>query len=288
MKWGIFANVEKPKVKKVISRIMQFAQRSGIEVLLEKKLVDIVKTKRLLKEREICKEADFLFAIGGDGTFLRVARINKNMGKPIIGINVGTLGFLTEVPASKLSQCLKLLYKGNYRIEKRAILKPCVEGEGKKIYPIALNDVVISKQDISRVIWMKVYVNKRFVTEYMADGVIIATPTGSTAYNLSAGGPVVSPDADVICITPICPHTLTHRPLIVSGNDTIMVVVERPNKGMVLTIDGQVGRSLNKGDKIFVSRERDKVPMVAFKKISYYDLLREKLNWGYRSRDGKR
>lgn len=276
---GIIANLNKPNVSSVTKRIIGIFERYGIGVLLEKPLAKIL-GRSGVSEEILAKKVDLLIALGGDGTFLRVARIVQKNPKPILGINLGGLGFLSEVTLDSLRKDVGLLIKGKYRIDYRMTLDTKVSG--KRNLPPALNDVVISKHAISRLINIDVSINGEFVTEYRADGIIVSTPTGSTAYNLSAGGPIVKPGSNVIIITPICPHTLTQRPLVIPCNNIVEIGFRGIVKDVELTIDGQIGVGLDKDDKVIVTEGKEKVPVVLFEDSSYFDVLRQKLGWGSR------
>ncbi len=281
---GIIANINKPDVVKIAKKIISFFEGQDIEVFMERPLAEIVGKRGLgVSGRVLAKKADLIIAMGGDGTFLRTARIARGYLKPILGVNLGGLGFLSEVTLESLEKDLRLLVKDRYNIDYRMTLDVEVirRGKGINISP-ALNDVVISKRALKRIINLDVFVDGRFVTRYKADGIIVSTPTGSTAYNLSAGGPIVYPGGNVIVITPICPHTLTHRPLILPSNSKIGIGFTAPVKGVELTIDGQVGLGLTVDDKVVVTEGEEKIPVVLFEDTSYFEVLRKKLGWGSR------
>lgn len=279
---GIIANLDKPNAISVAKRIIGVLGKHRIKVFLERPLAKAVKRQGFgVSIDRLADKVDLIIAMGGDGTFLRAARTVRGNPKPVLGVNLGGLGFLSEVTLGSLEKDLKLLINGNYDIDYRMTLDTKVVNR-KVRTPPALNDIVISKQVLSRLIYLEVLIDGEFVTRYKADGIIVATPTGSTAYNLSAGGPIVYPSSNVIVISPICPHTLTQRPLVVPSDSEIEIRFNTPIKGVELTIDGQVGMPLSKDDKVIVTEGEEKVPVVLFKDTSYFEVLRQKLGWGSR------
>lgn len=220
---------------------------------------------------------DCVITLGGDGTFLRAARLAAPAGIPVLGINMGTLGFLTEVEQGEIESSLEMLIAGKYYLEDRMMLEARVirDGNTAETYT-GLNDVVINKGPLARLLILEIRVGKKFVTTYKADGVIISSPTGSTAYSLSAGGPIVDPEVDVIIITPICPHTLQARPLVIPSHKEVSVMMINQNDSM-LTIDGQHGFELRNGDEIIVAKSPFYARLVRIKEQHFYSILREKL-----------
>jgi len=282
---GIIANLNKSNAVDAANRVILLLKKRRIAVLLEESLACALHKKKLgFSIDKIGRQADIVIALGGDGTFLRAARITQGHLKPILGVNLGTLGFLAEVSLDEIENALDLLAEGRYNVNYRMTLDTYVMKRGgrrQKVQP-ALNDVVISKEAIARIINFETYINKKYVANYNGDGIIISTPTGSTAYSLGAGGPVVEPGTDAVLIVPICPHTFTHRPLIVSSGVKIEIHLGMSAKNAVLTIDGQVGLKLKSGDKVMVTKGRQDIPLVTFGNISYFELLREKMSWGTR------
>lgn len=281
---GIIANLNKTNAVSVAKEIIRFLERNRVKVFLEKPLAQALGRAGtgILVDR-LAEKTDLIIALGGDGTFLRAARIMHGYLKPILGVNLGGLGFLSEVTLDSLEKDLKLLIKGKYKIDYRITLDTEVLRKKRKIrVTTALNDIVISKKALSRIINLEVFIDGRYVATYRADGIIVSTPTGSTAYNLSAGGPIVYPNSDVIVISPICPHTLTHRPLVIPSISKIEIGFGAPIRDVELTIDGQVGMGLDKDDKILVTKGKENVAIVLFEDTSYFEVLREKLSWGSR------
>ncbi|MEO1923988.1 MAG: NAD(+)/NADH kinase [Nautiliaceae bacterium] len=267
--------VLKPKntinLKSVFLKIQKIFEKKGIEVLL-----DSVSAKAIgllgVEFDEMCKESDFLVALGGDGTLISLARRAYKYDKPVLGINAGNLGFLTDINPENIEEFLDDFLKENYRIDKRMVIE--IEYGNKFLY--AFNDVVISKDIISSMIHIKVDTNESFLNTYHGDGLIISTPTGSTAYNLSAGGPVVYPLTESFILTPICPHSLTQRPLILPSNFELELEVKE--KTAKLIIDGQ--EIYNIKDKIKIKKAKKPAKLIHRIERNYFEVLREKLNWG--------
>ncbi|WP_456470925.1 NAD(+)/NADH kinase [Caminibacter sp.] len=267
--------VLKPKntinLKSVFLKIKKIFEKKGIEVLL-----DSVSAKAIgllgVEFDEMCKESDFLVALGGDGTLISLARRAYKYDKPVLGINAGNLGFLTDINPENIEEFLDDFLKENYRIDKRMVIE--IEYGNKFLY--AFNDVVISKDIISSMIHIKVDTNESFLNTYHGDGLIISTPTGSTAYNLSAGGPVVYPLTESFILTPICPHSLTQRPLILPSNFELELEVKE--KTAKLIIDGQ--EIYNIKDKIKIKKAKKPAKLIHRIERNYFKVLREKLNWG--------
>jgi NAD+ kinase len=223
--------------------------------------------------------ADLLITFGGDGTLLSVAR-QAPSGVPIIGVNMGTLGFLTEIPVEEFPEVLEQVLAGDYLAEKRVTFDVVAWSEGVESRYRVLNDAVINKGALARIIEISVTVGGRFVSTFRADGMIVSTPTGSTAYNLSAGGPIVYPTMSAILLTPICPHMLSNRPVVLPDNQAIELTIVAGDEEVYLTLDGQEGIPLREGDRISVSRSERMVSLVQSPKKNYFDVLRNKLKWG--------
>ena len=246
--------------------------RTELISLLSKDLKNFVKPCCL---EEFDKFADVVISFGGDGTMLGVARILLKTEVPIMGVNVGRLGFLAEFSTSDLEKTLTDLIKGNYRVVDRMVLETNYRGE--TVY--ALNDFVIEKKNSSRMITLDLETNNHYIGSLRADGLIITTPTGSTAYSLSCGGPILVPSADVICITPISPHSLTLRPLVLPNSNDINIKVYSPTGEANLVADGQIIKVLSNDDSLLIKRSEAHIKLIKPLDSSYYDLLREKLLW---------
>ena len=281
---GIIINNRKKQPASVGREIIRSLSKRGITVYATKEDGVLLG----LKPDNICdnlgEKVDCVITLGGDGTFLRAARIMMNYHKPILGINMGLLGFLTEIELSEVEDSLEKLIKGHYLLEDRMMLDAKVMREGKVVsHMVGLNDVVINKGPLARLINLNIYAQNDFVTNYMADGVIIATPTGSTAYSLSAGGPIVYPGLEVIILTPICPHTLRARPLVLPSNKTMRVVLSTQQADSMITVDGQNGFPLLEGDEITIEKAAVFTTLIRLKEYKFYEILRKKLNTESRS-----
>ncbi len=221
---------------------------------------------------------DILVVLGGDGSLLAAARLAAPLGVPILGVNLGHLGFLSEVEEEKVFEAIETVAAGSYRIEQRMMLDACVERDGEQVGRYTgLNDAVVNKSGFSRMITVDIMVGSEYVQTVPADGVIVSTPTGSTAYSLSAGGPIVNPLFECLIITPICPHTLYSRSQIISGDEEVRVVLSSSGRDTVLTVDGQVGYSLRAGDQVRVRKSVHSAQFVRLRDHSFYNILREKL-----------
>ncbi|MGQ9824438.1 MAG: NAD(+)/NADH kinase, partial [Desulfotomaculales bacterium] len=224
------------------------------------------------------READCLVVVGGDGTLLGSARKAAPQGIPILGVNIGRIGFLTEIDAPDLFSALDRLLAGEYRIDARMMLEARVYRQGKCIeQSIALNDAVVTKGAFARLIFLETFVGDEYVATYPADGLIVATPTGSTAYSLSAGGPLVSPEVDLMLVTPICPHSLWARPLVIKADRKVRINVNSQKEEVMLTMDGQHGFRLEERDVVVVTRSSFQARFIRIKNKSFYYLLRKKL-----------
>lgn len=233
---------------------------------------EVVSADRLMEE------ADMFIALGGDGTMLRLSALASEKGQPILGINLGTLGFLAEVEKDKIAPAMNALLNENYTIEERSMLDGCVIRDGKNLVNYtALNDFVISRSSFKRVLKLEVQIDSCVVDSYISDGIILSTPTGSTAYSLSAGGPIVDPRLDVTVVTPICAHSLSTRPIITPASKTVEVKIKSPSKrDILLTVDGQRGYELEGGDIVKITSSATKTKLIKLNGLDFYDTLRKK------------
>ncbi|MBI2947953.1 MAG: NAD(+)/NADH kinase [Verrucomicrobia bacterium] len=227
----------------------------------------------------LTQHADLVLVFGGDGTMLRVARETAGSRTPLLGINVGALGFLTDVPSWDLSRALQQVWSGDFRVESRALIEASADCQGQCFRTIAFNEFVISRHMVSRLIELEASVDDEILTRYRGDGLIISSPTGSTAYSLAAGGAVVYPTAEVFTLTPICPHTLSNRSVIVNLSSTIRVRILSQKPEAVFSGDGQDDRRLNAGDVVTIRRSRHSVRLIHLTGTSFFETLRHKLNW---------
>lgn len=262
-------------------RLSDWFLARGITVYTEEMASRARVTECLEEETTIPDTVDLVVVLGGDGTLLGAARKVGRYGLPILGINLGGLGFLTEIPVEMLYQDMERIISGEVAIEPRLMLQATVLRDGEQMCRFTvLNDVVINKGALARIIDLRVSIDGHFLTTFRADGLIVSTPTGSTGYNLSAGGPVLYPDLEALILTPICAFTLTHRPIIVPDTSVVEVQIGKSNEEVVLTLDGQVGFELMENDRVIISKSENKLKLIKSPDQDYYDILRTKLKWG--------
>lgn len=281
---GLFAKIHRTDFSESFQEIINWLESQGCQTLVDATVAKAfgLNGTRVLEGQEIPKHADAIVVFGGDGTMLSVARLIGEYDCPILGANLGSLGFLTEVTLDHVYNDLRALIKGEYQIESRCMLSAqIIRSDGSQETHHALNDVVINKAALARVITVDAYFDGQFIAGFVADGLIISTPTGSTAYNLSAGGPIVYPSLESILVTPICPHTLTNRPLIVPPSAGMRFVL-RSGRDVMITIDGQVGVAFRTGDEVICTQSSQKTKLIRSGEKSFFDVLREKLNWAKR------
>ena len=284
---GIIANVRKELTKGVVEEIINWADENKIDFFVCEELIPLVGHKeKSIPIGKLWEVSEVLISLGGDGTMLTSARAVGEHDTPILGINLGGVGFLTEMNSNDLSNTLNKLKNGDYFIEKRMVLETEIEGL-KKFNQYALNDVVIDKGEVARLFLLHLYAHDEFICSYSADGLIISTPTGSTAYNLASGGPIINPRMNAIIVSPICPHTLASRAILFSEHDTLKVIVELDSREAVLTIDGQVAFHLKSGSSVLVRKAKHSVNLIKFRDRSFYEILRRKLHWGARPKIGE-
>jgi NAD+ kinase len=234
-----------------------------------------------LPREQLAANVDLILVLGGDGTMIATARMLGDREVPVLGVNYGGLGYLAEFRIEELYQALESILSGNFRLDKRVMLDVELRRGGELITRnTVLNDVVINKSALARIIEIEAYLNKHFVNSFRADGLIISTPTGSTAYNLSAGGPVIFPSMNAVVITPICPFTLSNRPIVVPEDATIELLLKTDREEVTLTLDGQVGFSLNVEDRVVIGKSSVAFNLVQPSNRNYFDVLRDKLRWG--------
>jgi len=234
-------------------------------------------------EAELAQRTELLIAMGGDGTLIHGARLLGNRPVPILGINLGSLGFMTEVPSAEIYPVLDQVLAGDFLTSSRMKLSCKVRRDGLVVLEDqALNDVVVNTGALARLADHELLMGGQYVTTFKADGVIIATPTGSTAYSLSAGGPIVHPRVDAIIVAPICPHALTQRPIVMPGDQTLTLLVNSEIRDLYLTLDGQAGHPLRQGDRVDIERAPNRVLLISNPHLDYFAVLRQKLRWGER------
>ena len=283
LKIGIIAKANIPEPLKITKKLTAWLKQREVEVFVEKELGEQIGYTNSVDAADIPELVDVILVFGGDGTFLGMARLACKHGTPILGINLGGLGFLTEVTVEELYPMMERIIQGNFEVEERQMLLTTIHRDKDTLgtYEV-LNDVVINKGAVARIIDLAIYIDDSHVTTYKADGIILSTPTGSTAYSLSAGGPIVHPTIPVTIITPICPHTLTNRPLVVSSNMKVEIKVTTQEPDTYLTLDGQIGIRLNTGDIIEVQRTDTSVKLIKSPFRDFFTILKTKLMWGER------
>ena len=281
---GIVAKPDAPRAPEVVTRLVTWLTERHIEVVLEKETAGIVPAVRATaaNKAELPGLADLLIVLGGDGTLLSMARAVGDLGIPIMGVNLGGLGFMTATTLDEMLPSLEAALAGRMVIEDRLMLLARVVRNGAVVCEhMALNDMVITKSAMARIISLAVSVEGQYATAYRADGLIISTPTGSTAYSLSAGGPIVFPTVDAIVLTPICSHTLTNRPIVLPASHRIEVTVQSDQE-IMLTVDGQVGVGLRERDVVEIVTAPARMRLVRFPQKDFFSVLRTKLKWGER------
>jgi NAD+ kinase len=254
-----------------------------LNILVEEETARKLGYDKTFEMEHVGEGADLIIVLGGDGTLLNVSRHGKRKEVPILGVNLGGLGFLTETSVEELPATLAKVLKGDFGISKRIMLDVSVKREGDSIFSITLlNDAVITKDALARIIDIETYVNDEYLTTYKADGLILSTPTGSTGYSLAAGGPLLYPSLSNIIVTPICPHTLTNRPIILPENVEVRAQLKSKEEKVVLTIDGQVGFPLQYDDEVTIKKSSHTVNLIKSSSRGYFEILRTKLKWGAR------
>jgi NAD+ kinase len=278
---GFIANSEKLSCAGIVNRAGSLVLRAGRKLYSDLATLQLGKLKATLipDAAALARRVDLLMVFGGDGTILRVAREIAGCRTPILGINIGSLGFLTAIPSHDLAESLKRVWQGKFQFESRALLQATGTCTGRNVEQTALNDIVISRGISSRLIELDVRVDGEPLTQYRCDGLILSSPTGSTAYSLAAGGAVVFPTAQVCELTPICPHTLSNRSLILPLTSTIEVRVVSPKPATLLSADGQVVSEMVAGDHVTIRRSQRTVHLMHLTGSSFCETLRRKLHW---------
>lgn len=277
---GLVAKYQEPKAAQMVRWLIPWLKKRGKKVCVENGLAR--SGAQSCTKKELAAKADLIISLGGDGTLLNIAPLVVRPEVPILGVNMGGLGFITEVAVDELEAILTKTLEGKYEVEKRMTLEIRVIGKGRKHKFRVLNDAVITKGARSRIIDLETYVGADYLCTYRADGLIISTPTGSTAYSLAAAGPILEPTLGAIVLAPICPHTLTNRPIVVPSNAAIRVTLRSFGDTVILIPDGQQGLRLNNGDKVEARDYGLPVSLIKLPSRSYYEILREKLKWGER------
>jgi len=281
MRFGLIVNVKRESAKETIETFIRWARQSGHDLILSDELKkDVNDRLEFSSQQRIASEVDILVSMGGDGTFLASARAVEKQDTPLLGINLGSLGFLTQFPQKHLEKALDAIVAGEYQIEERMLLKAHIAGKKELDNPYALNDVVVDHGPIARLIDINLMVNKEDIVTYKADGLVIATPTGSTAYSLAVGGPIMHPKMEAIIAAPISSFSLNTRPMVFSATDVLELKIRSEHGVAGLTLDGQVMAPLMDTDKVIITKADFRLKAITFPQYSFYKLLRNKLHWG--------
>ncbi len=280
---GIISKPSVPAAAELVPQLIRWLVDRGISVRYDDETATYAGTSEGMPRDRVTEGADLIIVLGGDGTLLSAARAIRGREVPLFPVNLGGLGFLTAITTDEIYPELERAFRGEHRIGKRKLLDAELIRNEKQIGRYdALNDVVITKSTIARMIDLDAHVDQMFVCRYKADGLIVATPTGSTAYSLSAGGPIIFPSVGAICLTPICPHMLTNRPVIVPDTSTIRITSQAEDDSAFLTIDGQIGEPLKQGDQIVCRSSAYSLMLIRPPRMLFFDVLRQKLKWGER------
>lgn len=281
MRLGIIANMSRPDADKVVGRIVKWGDENSVQLTLCKTISDKIETSLpTVPREEIAARSDVIVSLGGDGTMLATARAVGDAGIPILGINLGSLGFLTQLQPPVLEETLDAVLAKKYMLEERMVAEVELENGGKLDNNFALNDIVIDRGSVSRLINLELYANGSFICSYTADGLIISTPTGSTAYSLAVGGPIVSPAMNAFIVSPISAFALTSRPIVFPDHDQLRIVTRSKHSDPVLTLDGQVSCRLSQESSVNIRKAGYHINFIVLQKNSFYDVLRGKLHWG--------
>lgn len=284
---GIVLKPHQPEALKTICSVIQWLHERGIQLVgspeIERERIEHETgcTVETLEPENLASGVDLILVLGGDGTMIATARMIGDAEVPVLGVNYGGLGYLAEFRIEELYTALEAILSGDYRVDRRVMLAvELVRGDEYLTRNRVLNDVVINKSALARIIEIEAYLNRQFVNSFRADGLIVSTPTGSTAYNLSAGGPVIFPSMNAVVITPICPFTLSNRPIVVPDESLIELRLKTANEEVVLTLDGQVGLALKPDDRVIISKSKTTFNLVQPANRNYFEVLRDKLRWG--------
>ncbi len=280
---GIFAKPNAAAATRIVPELLAWLAARGIVSRMDEVAAAYAGSSVGLPRKHVPDGCDLAIVLGGDGTLLSAARAVAGRAIPLLAVNLGGLGFLTAIPVGKLFPELERALTGDHQLTRRGLLHVTVYRNGDIAGEYdALNDVVIAKSSIARIVDLDVWAGDTFVCEYKADGLIVSTPTGSTAYSLAAGGPIIYPTVSAVCVTPICPHTLTNRPLIIPSDLPVRVVSHLKDEDSFLTVDGQVGGALEPGDEVICTASKSEVLLVQPPDKTFFDVLRQKLKWGER------
>jgi NAD+ kinase len=283
---GIISNPKKPEASSCVRKVLDILSSYDVKVFMDEETCQLIEKEcrsdvNIVDRVNLPDKAEVMVVLGGDGTFLNVAKLVDKRKVPLLGVNFGTLGFLTEVTVDNVDDSIHRMLMGKFIEERRpAIRVKLIRSNGHVLIHRCINEVSIKRDILARIIEIEMEADGSFMSTFRGDGVIVATPTGSTAYSLSAGGPIIVPILDAILITPVCPHALTMRPLVVSGKTNLKVRLKTENETVMVIFDGQEGIELRKGDTLEITRSPYDLFVLRDPLKSYYQTLREKLNWG--------
>lgn len=281
---GLIGKFGDPNVAGTLTQIAAYLRRRDLRILLDEASAKLMPPNSLevANRRTIGRQCDLAIVMGGDGTLLNAARSLVDFQVPIVGVNLGRLGFLADVSPHEIPHRLEEVLTGQFREDERSLLHAQIVREGRSVtQAVALNDVVVHKRDVARMIEVDAFLNGQFLNAYRADGLIISTPTGSTAYALSGGGPIIHPALEAVVLVPICPHTLTNRPIVIGADNEIELLVNESNTTHTqVTCDGQISLAIKPGDRIVIRKKRRKLRLIHPTNHDYFELLRAKLRWG--------
>ncbi|MDK2792908.1 MAG: kinase [Deferribacteres bacterium] len=268
-------------IREITLDIINYLKSNNKNIILEKRAAEALDSKEFSDDSEIREEADLLVVLGGDGTLISAIRLLQDKDTPVMGINLGRLGFLTDTKLENAKATLDEVFSGNFSIEKRMKFDITVKkGDNTTFKTKVINDLVINKGALARIIDIDVSVDNLFMNTYRADGIIVSTPTGSTAYTLAAGGPIVYPTLNSIIVTPICPHALSHRPIVLHETSKLQIKVRNLDDKVFITCDGQEGKKMEANETVYVEKSNSSANLIVTKHHNYFTLLKEKLGWG--------
>jgi NAD+ kinase len=280
MRIGIIANRKRPRADQIVREVLDWIITHQQEYFVSDDLADLAPDPdRAMKHKELCASCDLIISMGGDGTLLATAREVGSSEIPILGVNLGSLGFLTQIAAQDVTEFLQEIVDGNHEVQSRMMLQASLKNSGQEHVYNALNDVVVDRGSVARLIQLDLYVNDEYISTYRADGLIICTPTGSTAYNSAVGGPILNPLMQAITASPMAPQSLAARPLIFDGDDIIRIKVPSQEHTALMTIDGQISAPVGDEVEVEIKRSKSVTKLVTFPHNSFYKILRTKLHW---------
>lgn len=280
---GIITKPNEPRAALLAARIAEWAAAHEVNLFVDERVGNLPSGIFSAPDVEIAENSDLIIVLGGDGTMIATARLVGGRGTPVLGVNLGTLGYMTDFAVEDVIPALEYVMHGDYEVERRMMLDWAVIRHLAKVAEgTALNEVVVNKSALARIIEIDFTVGSHYVTTYRADGLIVATPTGSTAYNVSAGGPIIAPGTEAISICPICPHTLTNRPLVLPDDVKIKLHIRTRDQEVMFTSDGQTGLPLEPDDTVLVNKSAKTLNTVVAMDRNYFEILRSKLKWSGR------